>query len=128
MNFQESIQSGFRHYVSVEGRAPRSEFWFWTLFTVLLYVAAGILDGVISANGQPSHVCYIIVCIGVFLPNICMGVRRLHDIDFRGWWLLIALIPLAGAIALIVMDCLRGTEGNNRFGPNPLTTPEFPTN
>jgi hypothetical protein len=59
---------------------------------------------------------------GIFLlPGIAVGVRRLHDVDRSGWWLLLAFIPLVGTIILIVWFCTRGTPGPNRFGPDPLS-------
>ena len=56
----------------------------------------------------------------VLLPGIAVGVRRLHDLDRIGWWLLLAFVPLVGTIILIVWFCTRGTPGPNRFGPDPL--------
>ena len=62
----------------------------------------------------------VIVSLGTLLPGLAVSVRRLHDIDRVGWWVLLALIPVIGAIVLIYWACLRGTVGANRFGPDPL--------
>jgi uncharacterized membrane protein YhaH (DUF805 family) len=60
--------------------------------------------------------------LALLLPNLAVAVRRLHDTDRSGWWLLIALLPLIGLIVLIVFFCIRGTPGPNRFGPDPLAS------
>jgi len=56
----------------------------------------------------------------LFLPGLALGIRRLHDLDRNGWWILLALIPIVGLIILIIWFCTKGTEGPNRFGPNRL--------
>ena len=61
----------------------------------------------------------LVYSIAVFVPTLAVVVRRLHDTDRSGWWILIALIPLVGAIVLLVFLILKGNEGDNRFGPDP---------
>ena len=121
MGFGEAVKSVFQNYITFTGRAPRSEYWFWVLFVLIVGLVAGILDAMLfpwsSAAGGPVS---LIVTFGFLLPNISVGVRRLHDIDRSGWWLLICLIPLVGIIVLLVWMCTRGTLGPNRFGPDPL--------
>lgn len=118
MNFQEAIQSGFRNYVTFSGRAPRSEFWYWVLFEVLVSIVASIVDVAIFPFSDVSPL-NAIVSIALFLPSLAVSVRRLHDIDRTGWWVLISL-TIIGIVLLIVWNCLRGTIGPNRFGPDPL--------
>ena len=121
MTFSEAISSGFRNYVGFSGRAPRSEFWYWILFTVLVSVVTSIIDlGVSSSNVMPFS---SISSLATFLPSLAMGVRRLHDGDRSGWWWLLGFIPLIGIIVLIVFWCSEGTRGPNRFGPDPLGAP-----
>jgi len=115
MNFIQAIKSGFSNYVNFSGRAIRSEYWYWVLFTVLGMIVTEIID---YAIGTP--VTYWIFGLAVLLPGIAVGVRRLHDLDRSGWWLLLSFIPLIGAIVLIVWFCTKGTDGANRFGPDPL--------
>jgi uncharacterized membrane protein YhaH (DUF805 family) len=115
MNFAEAITSGFSNYVNFSGRATRSEYWFWVLFTILGLLATEIIDYALGLT-----VFYPIFGLATFLPSLAVGVRRLHDLDRSGWWLLLSLIPLIGAIVLIVWFCSRGTVGPNRFGPDPL--------
>ncbi|HKM88768.1 MAG TPA: DUF805 domain-containing protein [Xanthobacteraceae bacterium] len=116
MNFGQAITSGFSNYVNFSDRAIRSEYWYWFLFVVLCQIATMIIDSVIGVQLTTS-----ILSLAVLLPGIAVGVRRLHDLDRTGWWLLLGLVPLIGAIVLIVWFCTRGTPGPNRFGADPLT-------
>jgi len=117
MNFGEAIKSGLSNYVTVSGRACRSEFWFWTLFVILVTIAAGIIDQAVveSEYGlvQP------LTSLALFLPGIAVAIRRLHDLDRTGWWVLIAFTGI-GIILLLIWDCMKGTSGPNRFGPDLL--------
>jgi uncharacterized membrane protein YhaH (DUF805 family) len=115
MNFTEAIASGFSNYVNFSDRACRSEYWYWFLFNVIAQVVTSIVDLAIGVQLTTS-----IFSLAVLLPGIALGVRRLHDLDRSGWWLLIAFIPLIGAIVLIVWFCTKGTDGPNRFGPDRL--------
>jgi uncharacterized membrane protein YhaH (DUF805 family) len=119
MSFVEAIQSGFSNYVNFSGRAVRSEYWYWVLFVVLLSIVTNIIDAVISGTSGFA-ILSTIVSLGLFLPGLAVGIRRLHDLDKSGWWALLIFIPLVGAIILIVWACTRGTMGPNRFGPDPL--------
>jgi uncharacterized membrane protein YhaH (DUF805 family) len=118
MQFQDAIRSGFRNYVGFSGRAPRSEFWYWQLFVVLVAVAASILDSGFLPESDVGPISAV-TSLALLLPGIAMAIRRLHDIDRTGWWVLLAL-TLIGAILLIVWACFKGTNGSNRFGPDPL--------
>lgn len=115
MNFVDSIKLGFSNYVNFTGRACRSEYWYWALFVLIGFIVAEIIDAVIGVA-----VFYTLFALAVLLPNIAIGVRRLHDLDRSGWWLLLGLIPLIGAIILLVWFCSKGTDGPNRFGEDRL--------
>jgi uncharacterized membrane protein YhaH (DUF805 family) len=132
MTFMEAVRSGFSKYITFSGRARRSEFWFWTLFAIIISVVAMLVDGMIfpdlmtaqmtdagasfQSQGGPIS---LVVSLGLLLPGLAMAVRRLHDTDRSGWWLLIGLIPLIGLIVLIVWYVTEGTKGPNRFGADP---------
>jgi uncharacterized membrane protein YhaH (DUF805 family) len=118
MTFGEAVRSGFDHYVKFDGRASRPAFWWWVLFVVLASVGANIID---LAIGAP--VFSAIVGLGLLLPNLSVSIRRLHDTDRTGWWVLIWLIPLIGWIVLLVFYLQQGDAGENRFGPPPATAP-----
>jgi uncharacterized membrane protein YhaH (DUF805 family) len=118
MQFQDAIRSGLRNYVTFSGRAARSEFWYWTLFAFLVAAVSGILDFALfpsMGTGPLSGVTSLLL----FLPGLAVSVRRLHDLDRTGWWILLTL-TIIGLIVLLIWDCTKGTDGPNRFGPDPL--------
>jgi uncharacterized membrane protein YhaH (DUF805 family) len=119
MGFTEAITSGFRNYVNFSGRAVRSEFWYWVLFAILASIVAGLIDLALFGVEGSSPINSL-VGLALFLPGLAVSVRRLHDLDRSGWWILLGLIPLVGIIILIIWYCQRGTVGVNRFGPDPL--------
>lgn len=88
MSFVDAIKSGFRNYVTFRGRASRSEYWWWTLFTFLVQAVTAGVDDTVN----------LIATLGLFLPGIAVNVRRLHDTDRRGWWLVWPLIAVAVAV------------------------------
>jgi uncharacterized membrane protein YhaH (DUF805 family) len=115
MNFSQAITAGFSNYVNFSDRAIRSEYWYWVLFIILAEIATTIIDMVIGVQLTTG-----IFGLATFLPSLAIAIRRLHDLDRSGWWILLVLIPLIGAIVLIVWYCAKGTEGSNRFGPDRL--------
>ncbi len=119
MGFGEAIQSGFRNYVNFSGRAARSEYWYWFLFGIIVAVVADVLDLAIGYGGKVG-VFGVIAGLAFLLPDLAVAVRRLHDRDKSGWFLLLGLIPLVGVIILVVWFCQRGTAGTNRFGQDPV--------
>ena len=120
MNFGEATQSGFQNYVNFSGRAQRSAYWHWTLFAFLASIVGGILDGILFGfRPEGVNIIQAIVGLALLLPGIAIAIRRLHDLDRTGWWFLIAFTGI-GVILLIVWFCWKGTEGPNRFGPDPL--------
>ena len=128
MTFTESVGTVLtRKYAMFDGRARRAELWWFVLFSFLVQAAVAVLSAIIApADGSVAlgtilaALISFIVTLGLLLPSIAVGVRRLHDIDRTGWWMLLVLIPLIGQIVLLVFFCLRGTDGPNRFGPDPL--------
>jgi len=117
MNFAQAITSGFRHYVAFAGRASRSEYWYWVLFTIIGAIVTLILDRAVFPDSDlsPLNAIFNLVC---FLPSLAVAVRRLHDIGRTGWWILIAL-TIIGTIVLIVWACQKGDAGPNQYGPDP---------
>jgi uncharacterized membrane protein YhaH (DUF805 family) len=113
MSFGEAVSDGFTKYATFSGRSSRSAYWWWILFYVLVAIGASILDAVVGTG-----VIMILVWLGFFLPNLAVLVRRLHDTDRSGWWVLIGLIPLIGAIVLIVFACI-DSGPPNKYGQGP---------
>ncbi len=103
-----------KSYATFQGRARRKEFWFFTLFYIIIAIVAIVVDGLI---GFP--ILSIVTFLGLIVPSIAVSIRRLHDIGRSGWWYLISLIPL-GFIVLIVFFCLASEPESNAHGPNPI--------
>ena len=116
MNFFDAIKSGFSGYFDFSGRSSRSEYWWFALFFTVVSFVPSLLD-----NTQDGIILIsILITFGLLIPMLAVQVRRLHDINRSGWWILISFVPLVGAILLIVWHCSKGTQGDNRFGKDPL--------
>jgi len=113
MNLQEAVRSVLSQYAGFTGRARRSEYWYWTLAYLIAYIVAVILDSIIGIQ-----VFTIVLALAAIVPSIAVGVRRLHDTDKSGWWILIGLIPIIGTIVLIVFF-VTDSGPDNQYGPNP---------
>ena len=107
MGFIEAFKVCIGKYATLDGRARRSEFWYWTLAKLLI----GIVLGWIPFIG-------ILISIALFIPSIAVGIRRLHDIGKSGWWYLLILLPLVNLV-LIYFFILDSQPGENQYGPNP---------
>jgi uncharacterized membrane protein YhaH (DUF805 family) len=114
MNFGEAVKSALSKYATFSGRARRSEYWYFFLFNLIVSVVTGIIDAAIG-----NLALGIIVGLALLLPGLAVGVRRLHDTDRSGWFLLLGLIPLVGIIILIVFFCQDSKPGTNAHGPSP---------
>jgi len=112
MNFVDSVKTCFFKYVVFEGRASRSEFWWWTLFCVLVSISFAVIGLEMVGN---------VLSLATVLPTLAVGSRRLHDIGKSGWWQLIWLIPLVGWVVLIYWAAQPGESGDNAFGAPPST-------
>ncbi|HPT31155.1 MAG TPA: DUF805 domain-containing protein [Prolixibacteraceae bacterium] len=117
-----------KKYADFSGRARRKEYWMFVLFNLIFIVAAGVLDNIfgttfkISGYGEaamPYGWLYMLYALFVLIPGLAVCVRRLHDVGKSGWMILIALIPLIGAIWLLVLYCTAGDAGENKYGPDP---------
>jgi len=121
MNFGDSIKSGFNRYFDFSTRSSRSEYWWWYLFNILSTYALLFLGGALVNMGMDAGAFLMFIwSIILIIPSIALAVRRLHDTDRSGWWLLIAIVPLIGWILLIIWYVTEGTSGDNRFGADPL--------
>jgi uncharacterized membrane protein YhaH (DUF805 family) len=118
MNWYISV---LKKYAVFSGRARRKELWMFTLFNIIFAIVAMILDKILGTtiNGLGYGLFYCLYALAVLLPAIAVGFRRLHDIGKSGWWFLISLIPIVGAIWLLVLFCTAGTPGTNAYGTNP---------
>jgi uncharacterized membrane protein YhaH (DUF805 family) len=119
-NVDYFIQAVTKKYATFSGRARRAEFWMFTLISALISLALGILDMVLGWS-DGYGVFSTIFGLAVLLPTLAVAVRRLHDTDRSGWWLLIGLVPFVGWIVLLIFYIQDSDPGVNRFGPNPKT-------
>ena len=138
-------------YADFSGRAPRAEYWWFVLATIIAYIVVMIVDSILGLDGMagPYGLLSLVLMLALLVPSLSVTVRRLHDTNRSGWWMLVAIIPyfimgvlaggaiasgsmgalagvglislvaLAGAIVLLVFMVLPGTTGDNRFGADP---------
>jgi len=130
MGFAEALTSFWKNYATFRGRARRSEYWFIQLFLVLTNLAAAVVDFALMdgdvdrfiANGGGGIVGLVWI-LATIVPALAVLVRRLHDTGKTGWWALMILLPVAGAIVLLVFTVQDSTPGENTYGPSPKDTP-----
>jgi uncharacterized membrane protein YhaH (DUF805 family) len=122
MTFSQAIASGFQNYVVFNGRATRSAFWYFYLFTALVGVAISVVERAIGSSDVLSGfgIISLIWSLAIILPTLGLMIRRLHDANHTGWWILIAFLPFIGAIVLIIFWATAGTQGDNKYGPPAL--------
>jgi len=111
-----------KKYAVFSGRASRSEYWLFFLLMIAALLLSYPVDRAMGTLNFANDIGLIEACLYLFflLPSLGVSVRRLHDINRTGWWVLIQLVPFVGFIIMIIFACLRGTEGDNKYGPNPL--------
>ncbi|MFM7195361.1 MAG: DUF805 domain-containing protein [Bacteroidota bacterium] len=109
------------NYAVFTGRARRSEFWMFLLFNLIFAVVATILDNILGTtiDPLPYGLIYLLYVLAVFIPGLAVTVRRLHDVGKSGWMYFIVLIPLVGAIWLLVLLATDSNPGENKYGANP---------
>lgn len=100
-----------KKYAVFDGRARRKEYWMFVLFNFIIMFAVGFVFGMMGMQRQ-LNVIVNVYQLAILLPSIAVGVRRMHDTDHSGWWILLPIVNL-------VFACTEGTPGPNRFGPNP---------
>ncbi|WP_298495405.1 DUF805 domain-containing protein [uncultured Maritimibacter sp.] len=136
MNMMEAVRAVFSKYATFSGRSRRAELWWFVLFCFIANLVLSVVDSFLFgattetgslATGDYSFssqtdtpILSMIFALATLIPSIAVGVRRMHDINRSGWWLLIWFIPLVGWIILIVWYAKAGDRGPNRFGPDPI--------
>jgi uncharacterized membrane protein YhaH (DUF805 family) len=110
-----------KNYASFSGRARRKEYWYFTLFNFIIAFILGFIDGIVGSFSPEAGIGLLggIYTLAILIPGLAVSVRRLHDTERSGWWLLIALVPLIGAIVLLVFMVQDSKTGSNTFGENP---------
>ncbi len=105
-----------RKYAVFAGRARRKQYWMFVLISAVVVLVLGFVNGLTGADVPTIPLLYT---LAVVLPGLAVTVRRLHDTDSSGWWLLILLVPIVGAIVFLVFMATPGSETANRFGARP---------
>ena len=111
-----------KRYAEFTGRSRRKEYWMYTLLAIGIYIVTSILDRIAGMNGMIAGrygPITALVALGLIVPSLAVSIRRLHDSDRSGWWLLLGLVPMVGEIIVLVFMVLKGTRGANRFGADP---------
>jgi uncharacterized membrane protein YhaH (DUF805 family) len=124
----ELMFAPLKRYFDFQGRSRRSEYWLFYLLTTLVTMALYLplmAVGMDPETGEPGPMMgligllLVLVWLGFFIPSLAVTIRRLHDTNRSGWWVLISFLPLAGALVLFIFMLLNGTVGPNRFGADP---------
>lgn len=118
-------------YFQFDGRAPRREFWYFTLFYIIVYIVLGIIEGLFGLGipmatdpqtGMPMGqigILSLLFSFALLIPSLSISFRRLHDIGKSAWWILLALIPIIGGLVLLYFYITPSQEGDNQFGSYP---------
>jgi len=106
----------WKKYAVFNGRAGRQEYWYFVLFNILAYILLSIIAGVIGKIGASLLSLYV---VAAFLPGMAASIRRLHDTNRSGWWLLITAVPFVGPIVLLVFLAQESYAVENQHGPMP---------
>ncbi|MFD1624549.1 DUF805 domain-containing protein [Azospirillum griseum] len=122
MGFVEAIRSVLSNGVTFSGRAPRSEYWYWMLFYLIVTILAAVLDfGLLMEDAEEwsesAGIVERLITLILAIPSLAVSVRRLHDIDRSGWWVLLSFVPLVGWLVLLIWNVKKGDAVDNRFGP-----------
>ena len=110
-----------KQYADFKGRARREEYWMFTLFQIIFGVTAMIIDNLLNSTiyPLPYGYIYLLFILITFIPSFALAIRRLHDVGKSGWMSLIVLIPIIGAIWILVLFVTDGQKEINKWGPNP---------
>lgn len=110
-----------KKYAVFSGRARRKEYWFFILFNIIISLVLGVIDGFTGSYNEAAGLGLLggIYSLAVLIPGIAVTVRRLHDTGRSGWWFWIVLVPVIGALVLLVFMVLDSKPGQNQYGANP---------
>lgn len=107
-----------KQYADFSGRARRQEYWMFFLFYIIFAVVIGIIEGIVGSPG----VLGMVYSLGLLIPSLAVGARRLHDTGRSGWWMLLLLVPLIGGLILLIFFVQEGEAEENSYGADPKLT------
>ena len=119
-----------QRYADFSGRSRRKEYWMFILLLLIVGIALALVTGGFGSMMDPMHVAedpamglgsmiFGLFYLAILIPALAVQVRRFHDQDKSGWFVLLNFIPLVGGLIVFIFMCLEGTRGDNRFGPDP---------
>ncbi|MBQ4246425.1 MAG: DUF805 domain-containing protein [Succinivibrio sp.] len=114
-----ALFEALKKYAKFEGRANRPQFWYFVLTEFLAFFIIVLLCLIPFVN-IIAFLALLVYCFGLIVPRIAVTVRRLHDTNRSGWWLLLCFVPFVGSIVILVFMCLEGTKGANKYGDEPV--------
>jgi uncharacterized membrane protein YhaH (DUF805 family) len=135
IGFGGAVSRAFKKYATFAGRASRSEYWWWTLFTTVMFFGLGVPAAVIGVETSPDGgetpglpavpllVAFMLFLLAVLVPTIAVTVRRLHDAGYSGWLFLLTLIPWLGVLILLVFALLPPSPAGAKYDPAPAYQP-----
>ncbi len=119
IDFKEAVARAMSNYCCFNGRASRSEYWWFVLFVLIASVIVGFICGFLFGEDTGQTVNSIIMFVAFFLPGLGLSVRRLHDTGRSGWWVLLNLIPIVGGLIVLYWFILPSQTTDNQYGPVP---------
>jgi uncharacterized membrane protein YhaH (DUF805 family) len=140
IGFVDAVKRGFRKYATFKGRASRSEYWWWTLFTFLTYLVLGLLTYALGmatsrdggrtpgALAIPLIILFTVFFLGILLPTLALTVRRLHDAGYSGLLALLLLLPYLGSLIILIFALLPSSSAGAKYDPIPASPSPHNTN
>lgn len=117
VSFGQAVSLGYQQFQTLSGRATRGEYWWFYLYAVLVWMGVNLLmPGIIGTGSAMAGLVVLALLFAVWIPQIALATRRLHDTNRSGWWQLL-VFTLIGAIPLLIWLASKGDDGPNRFGP-----------
>jgi uncharacterized membrane protein YhaH (DUF805 family) len=126
MTFLDAMKTCLRKFIVMRGRAPRAEYWWFYLANVVVCIAIQFVGLAVIEGYDPYapfaniYTIYWVIVFIPFLPGLSVTIRRLHDRDRSAWSIFVPLVPVVGSLVFLFWLCQRSTEGENRFGADPL--------
>jgi len=118
MGFSDAVRSFISRFTDFAGRSSRSEYWWVQLALFIAFFILGLVTGFLGET--LGSIIIGIAYLAILVPALALAIRRLHDLDKSGWWMLLSLIPLIGGLVLLFFFVQKGTDGPNQYGPDPL--------